>query len=184
MTNTATSDETLQAQVQQLWSANFLNIRRATEQALQQGRSRIDIGLELIHTTHDSKGAFFTGARECLVYLSKSSTFGLHLWTIASPEKVQLLMNTQFDPAQISFHGKNTNPLHTNIAWDQRKPWFDVLLDHTSGFDPGAGQWFWAHQLFNTAAKALVKTVSGAAVVRTIGRFDVRPDTSLHRQRP
>ncbi len=175
MSATPADHETLRQQVQQLWTGNFLNIRRSTEEARMQGRSRIDLGLELEGVALDLKGEFFPGARDCLVFITGSRHFGLHLWTLAPPDKVQLLLTSRLIPAGINVRGINANPLRTNINWDPRKPWFDVLFDRTSTFDAAAGHWYWAHHLLHAAAKSLENTVSATAIIHTTERFSVAP---------
>lgn len=181
--STPTTDESLRQQVHQLWTGNFLNVRRATEDARQQGRSRIDCGLELEGVTFDARGEFFPGARECLAFLATNSHFGLHLWTLAATDKVQLIITSKLMPAGITVRGQNSNPLRTNIAWDGRKPWFDVLFDRTSAFDAAAGHWYWAHHLLHAAAKSLANAVSATAIIHSTDRFHVAPVEGLQRPR-
>lgn len=181
--STLAADENLRQQVHQLWTGNFLNIRRATEEARQQARSRLDLGLELEGITFDSRGDFFPGARECLMFAANSRQFGLHLWTVAPADKVQLIVTTKLTPALITIRGHNQNPLRSSVSWDARKPWFDVLFDRTASFDAAAGHWFWAHHLLHTAAKSLSSTVSSASIIHSTDRFNVAPDPALQKPR-
>jgi hypothetical protein len=161
------------AQVQSLWAANFLNIRRATEEARAQARTRLDVAFELLEIAFTSAGEFHPYATDCLAFLSRNSFFALHLWTFAKPEQVSRLSHDKLGPASIHVRGQNENPLRRNVAWDARKPWFDVLLDRTSGLDPAAGHWYWAHALFQISAESLSSTRSGATIIRSAERFMV-----------
>lgn len=181
--STPTSDETLRQQVHQLWTGNFLNIRRAMEDAREQARTRLDLGLELEGITFDARGEFFPGAQDCLTFISNSRYFALHLWTVAPADKVRLITTTKLAPAHIVIHGHNVNPMRTSVAWDNRKPWFDILFDRTSAFDAPAGHWFWAHHLLHAAAKALASTVSSTSIIHSTERFNVAPAAGLQRPR-
>lgn len=170
------ADPDVRAQTQQLWAANFLNIRRATEEARVQARTRLDVGVELLDMTFTAAGEFHQYAAECLAFISRNSFFGLHLWTLASPDMVTQLTSQKLVPANIHARGCNENPLRKNVAWDPRKPWFDILIDRTSGFDPAAGHWYWANGLLQIAAESLSSTRSGATIIRSAGRFSATTD--------
>ncbi len=166
-------DAEVRAQVQNLWAANFLNIRRATEEARSQARTRLDVAFELFDIALTSAGEFHPYAADCLAFLSRNSFFALHLWTVAKPEQVLRISHERLLPASIHVRGHNENPLRKNVAWDARKPWFDVLLDRTSGLDPAAGHWYWAHALFQITAESLSSTRSGASIIRSADQFMV-----------
>ncbi len=156
--------------VTQLWTANFLNIRRATETARSQGRTRLDIGIELLEVAFDYNGALHQYASDCLIYLSHTSYFGLHVWTLALPEPMAAMI-AKLNAASIFVRGQNENAARKNVAWNSRKPWFDVIIDNPSGFDAAAGHWYWAHVLFQIAAESLSSTRSGATIIRSNDRF-------------
>jgi hypothetical protein len=166
-------DAEVRAQIQSLWTANFLNIRRATEEARSQARTRLDVAFELLEIALTPAGEFHPYAAECLGFLSRNSFFALHLWTFAKPEQVVKLSYEKLSPANIHVRGQNENPLRKNVNWDARKPWFDVLLDRTSGLDPAAGHWYWAQALFQISAESLSSTRSGATIIRNADRFMV-----------
>jgi hypothetical protein len=166
------------AMVTQLWTANFLNIRRATETARSQGRTRLDIGFELLEVTFDFNGNFHKYAIECLAYLSQTSYFAIHVWTLALPEQMAAMI-AKLTNSNIYVRGQNENASRKNVAWNTRKPWFDVLLDTTSGFDAGAGHWYWAQVLFQIAAESLSSTRSGATIIRSNDRYAVNAEPHL-----
>lgn len=70
------TDDTVRAQTHQLWAANFLNIRRATEEARTQARTRLDIGFELQDITLTAAGDFPPFAAVCLSFVSRNSFLG------------------------------------------------------------------------------------------------------------
>jgi hypothetical protein len=177
------TDHDPRAQTHQLWTANFLNIRRATEEARTQARTRLDIGVELLDITFTAAGEFHPYAAECLAFISRNSFFGLHLWTFAAPEQVSRLQLAKLSPANIHPRGHNENPQRKNINWDPRKPWFDLVLDRTSGFDPAAGHWYWAHGLLQIAAESLSSTRSGATIIRNAERFTIATDPTIRTPR-
>jgi hypothetical protein len=164
--------------VTQLWTANFLNIRRATETARTQGRTRLDIGFELLEVTFDYNSNFHTYAVDCLSYLSRTSFFALHVWTLALPEPMAAMI-AKLNNVNVFVRGQNENASRKNVAWNTRKPWFDVLLDTTSGFDAGAGHWYWAMVLFQIAAESLASTRSGATIIRSNDRYAVNAEPNL-----
>jgi hypothetical protein len=164
--------------VTQLWTANFLNIRRATETARSQGRTRLDIGFELLEVTFDYSGGFHKYAIECLSYLSQTSFFAIHAWTLALPEPMDAMI-AKLTAANVYVRGRNENSSRKNVACNTRKPWFDVLIDVTSGFDAGAGHWYWAHVLFQIAAESLSSTRSGATIIRSNDRYSAQLEPPL-----
>ncbi len=166
------------AMVTQLWTANFLNIRRATETARSQGRTRLDIGIELLEVTFDYNGALHKYASECLTYLSQTSFFAIHVWTLALPEAMAAMI-AKLNAANVYVRGQNENASRKNVAWNTRKPWFDVLIDTTSGFDAAAGHWYWAQVLFQIAAESLSSTRSGATIIRSNDRYSVNAEPHL-----
>lgn len=82
-------------------------------------------------------------------------------------------------PECIHVRGHNDNPQRKHVAWDLRKPWFDILIDRTSGFDPAAGHWYWTHGLLQIAAESLASTRSGATIIRSTDRFSVATDPHI-----
>ena len=164
--------------VTQLWTANFLNIRRATETARSQGRTRLDIGFELLEVTFDYNGNFHQYAVDCLAYLSRTSFFAIHAWTFALPEDMAAMISNLIN-VYVFVRGQNENTSRKNVAWNTRKPWFDVLLDTTSGFDAAAGHWYWANVLFQIAAESLSSTRSGATIIRSNDRYTVNAEPHL-----
>lgn len=168
--------------VAQLWTSNFLNIRRATESARSTARRRLDIGFELNDMTFTASGEFHKYALECLSYLSRTSYFGIHVWTLVSPEQMERLILDKLNPANIYVRGQNENSLSKGVSKNPRKPWFDVLLDTTSGFDPVSGHWYWAHVLFQVATESLANANSGQTFIRSDDRFAKGIDPSIRAQ--
>ena len=164
--------------VTQLWTANFLNIRRATEVARTQARTRLDIGFELLDITFTMAGEFHPYAVDCLSHLSRSSFFAIHVWTLALPEPMATMIG-QLNASQVFVRGQNENSARKNVAWNTRTPWFDVLIDTTTGFDAASGHWYWALLLFQIAEDSLSSTRSGATIIRTTERYGTAPDLAL-----
>lgn len=170
------------AMVVQLWASNFLNIRRATEATRSQGRRRLDIAIELNDMTFAASGDFHKYAADCLAYLSRTSFFGIHVWTLVSPEQMENLIVGKLNPANIYVRGQNENSLSKNVSKNGRKPWFDIILDTTSGFDPVAGHWYWAHVLFQVATESLANASSGQTFIRSDERFGKAIDPGIRAQ--
>ena len=128
--------------------------------------------------TFDFNGNFHKYAIECLAYLSQTSYFAIHVWTLALPEPMAAMIQ-KLTNANIYVRGQNENASRKNVAWNTRKPWFDVLLDTTSGFDAGAGHWYWAQVLFQIAAESLSSTRSGATIIKSNERYAVNAQPHL-----
>ncbi len=177
------SDDEVRQYLSQLWSSNMLNVRRATMDAQVQGRTRLDVAIELVDVTFGPNGEFQPYARECLTFLASRPVFGLFLWTIADHETSTRLNITKLAPLGITFKGHNENPFRRNVAWDASKPWFDVIIDRTAGFDVREGLWFWAHGLFRTAADVLAEGLSGTRIIQKSKPFEVAPAEGLIKRR-
>lgn len=179
----AMSDDEVRQNLAQLWSSNMLNIRRATMEAQAQGRSRLDVAFELVDVVFNPDGEFLPYARECLVYLASRNVFSLYIWTIADTETSTRLKITKLAPLGIAIKGHNENPYRRNVAWDARKPWFDVIIDRTAGFDVQNGLWYWAMGLFRTSADVLAEGLSGTRIIQKSAPLEVAPVTGLIRRK-
>jgi hypothetical protein len=172
-------------QVQQalntLWQRNFLNLRAATQAARAKNRTRIDVAFELFGAALTEDGKFYDYAAECLAYLSAHQNFNLFLWTYSKPDVVMRITSQLFVLHRIKVKGVNENKISVNIDRDPRKPYFDVLIDPLTGFDPKQGHWYWVHRLFEIAEETLKTQMSGLHVIHSREKFDINPPTSSFR---
>jgi hypothetical protein len=172
-------------QVQQalntLWQRNFLNLRSATQLARSRNRSRIDVGFELFGGALTDDGKFHEHAANCLAFLSSSENVNLFLWTYSRPETVLRITSQLLLPNHIKVKGVNENKISVNIERDPRKPYFDVLIDPITGFDPKQGHWYWVHRLFEIVEETLKTQMSGLHVIKGRDKFDINPPTSVFR---
>lgn len=173
------SDDDVRQYLAQLWSSNMLNIRRATMEAQAHGRTRLDVAFELVDVAFGPDGEFLPYARECLVFLASRNVFSLYIWTIADHETSTRLNITRLAPLGVTIKGHNENPFRRNVAWDARKPWFDVIIDRTSGFEVQNGLWYWAMGLFRTAADVMAEGLSGTRIIQKSAPFEVPPTTGI-----
>lgn len=177
------NDDEVRQQLAQLWSSNMLNIRRATMEAQAQGRTRLDVAFELVDIVFAPNGEFLPYAKDCLAYLGSRNVFSLYLWTMADHETSTRLNITKLAPLGVTIKGHNENPFRRNVAWDARKPWFDIVIDRTSGFDVQNGLWFWAMGLFRTAADVLAEGLSGTRIIQKLPALETAPVTGLIRRK-
>ena len=172
-------------QVQQalntLWQRNFLNLRSATQLARGRNRTRIDVGFELFGGALTEEGKFHDHAADCLAFLSSSQHVNLFLWTFSKPEVVLRVNSQLLHPNHIRVKGVNENKISVNIDRDPRKPYFDVLIDPITGFDPKQGHWYWVHRLFEIVEETLRTQMSGLTIIQGREKFDINPPTSVFR---
>lgn len=173
------NDEEVRQHLTLLWSSNIFNIRRATMEAQAQGRTRLDVAFELVDVAFRPDGEFMPYARECLGFLASRNVFSLYLWTVADSETCTRLKISKLTPLGVVIKGYNENPFHRNVAWDARKPWFDVIIDRTTGMDVQNGLWYWALGLFRTAAEVLSEGLSGTHIIQKAASSVVAPPTSI-----
>jgi hypothetical protein len=171
----------VQSALNSLWQRNFLNLRAATQAARVRNRSRIDVGFELIGAALTEEGQFYDYAADCLAFLSSSQHVNLFLWTYSKPEDVMRITTHLLTPNRIKVKGVNENKISFSINRDPRKPYFDVLIDPITGFDPKQGQWYWVHRLFEIVEETLKSQMSGMHVIHTRDKFDINPPTSAFR---
>ena len=84
-------------------------------------------------------------------------------------------------PNHIRVKGVNENKISVNIDRDPRKPYFDVLIDPITGFDPKQGHWYWVHRLFEIVEETLRTQMSGLTIIQGREKFDINPPTSVFR---
>ncbi len=174
-----TDDPSVQQALTTLWQRNFLSLRTATQAARSKNRTRLDVGFELIGGALTEDGIFHDHAVECLRYLSASPNINLFLWTYSPPDVVVRLTSSLLLPNQIKVKGVNENKLSVSIHRDVRKPYFDVLLDPITGFDPKQGHWYWAQHLFEIAVETLRTQMSGTMVIHNRDQYDIKPPTIM-----
>ncbi len=174
-------DGDVQQALNSLWQRNFLNLRTATQVARSRNRTRLDVGFELDGGALAEDGRFHDHAADCLRYLSSCSSVNLFLWTYATTDVVMRVTASLLLPNQIKVKGVNENPISVSRMRDPRKPYFDVLLDPITGFDPKQGHWYWAHRLFEVAEETLRTQVSGLNIIHSREKFDVNPPSSVFR---
>lgn len=174
-----TAGDPVQQALDALWQRNFLNLRAATQAARLRSRTRLDVGFELHGGAVTEEGAFHDHAVECLRYLSACPNVNLFLWTYATREVVMKLTASLLLPNQIKVKGVNENPISVSRMRDPRKPYFDVLLDPITGFDPKQGHWYWAHRLFEIVEETLRTQMSGLNIIHNREKFDINPPTSV-----
>ncbi|MBA3697818.1 MAG: hypothetical protein H0W78_02975 [Planctomycetes bacterium] len=162
-----------------LWQRNFLNLRAATQGARARSRTRLDVGFELAGAALSEDGRFHEHAVDCLRYLSSCSNFNLFLWTYAPQAVVMRVTTSLLLPNQIKVKGVNENKISVSVDRDPRKPYFDVLLDPVTGFDPLQGHWYWAHRLFEIAEETLRTQMSGLHVIHSRDKFDINPPSKV-----
>ena len=164
-----------------LWQRNYLNLRAAVNAAKALKRSRIDVAFELFGAALTEEGEFHDYAAGCLGYLSSNPRFNLFLWTYSNEETVFQVRARLFASNLIRIKGVNENKISVNVSRDQRKPYFDVLIDPLSGFDPKEGGWYWVHRLFEVAAEMMETAASGTEIIKGRERFEVMPSTGVFR---
>lgn len=174
-------NDPVQQALNSLWQRNFLNLRSATQLARSRNRTRLDVGFELEGGALNENGQFHEHAMECLRYLSSASNFNLFLWTYATTDVVMRITASLLLPNQIKVKGVNENPISVSVNRNPKKPYFDVLLDPITGFDPKQGHWYWAHRLFEIAEETLRTQMSGLHVIHSREKFDVNPPTNVFR---
>lgn len=174
-------DGDVQQALNSLWQRNFLNLRTATQAARIRNRTRLDVGFELEGGALGEDGRFHDHAVDCLRYLSSCSSVNLFIWTYATTDVVMRITASMLLPNQIKVKGVNENPISVSRMRDPRKPYFDVLLDPITGFDPKQGHWYWAHRLFEVAEETLRTQVSGLNIIHSREKFDVNPPTNVFR---
>lgn len=172
-------DQNVQQALNALWQRNFLNLRAATQLARSRNRTRLDVGFELDGGALTSDGRFHEHAVDCLRYLSTCQNVNLFLWTYSTPDVVMKITASLLLPNQIKVKGVNENKISVSRERDPRKPYFDVLLDPITGFDPLQGHWYWAHRLFEIAEETLRTQMSGLHIIKTRDQFDINPPTNV-----
>ncbi len=174
-----TGSDPVQEALNTLWQRNFLNLRSATQLARSRNRTRLDVGFELLGAALTDDGRFHEHAVDCLRYLSTCPNFNLFLWTYSTPDVVMRITASLLLPNQIKVKGVNENQISLSRERDPRKPYFDVLLDPVTGFDPLQGHWYWAHRLFEIAEETLKTQMSGLHVIRSREQFDINPPSKV-----
>jgi hypothetical protein len=139
------------------------------------------VGFELEGGALTEDGHFHEHTLECLRYLSNAQNFNLFLWTYAPSDVIMRITASLLLPNQIRVKAVNENPISVSVRRNPKKPYFDVLLDPITGFDPKQGHWYWAHRLFEIAEETLRTQMSGLHIIHNRDKFDVNPPTGVFR---
>lgn len=135
-------------------------ITRAIENAFKRGREKkwdklywaIDIHETIIRPNYDKPGiptVWYPFAKRALKIVSKRNDIDLILYTCSWDKEIQEYLE-MFKEDGIEFKYVNKNPDIKNTAYGnyRYKPYFNVLFEDKSGFDPL--EWPYVIELLNT----------------------------------
>jgi hypothetical protein len=163
--------------IEEMWRANFLNIRRATMTNVDNKTQRIVVGLELYDVCIDYQNNLYPWAREALQYISDCNCFRLYVWTNQADKISSAVVDNIFVPNGIKVKGVNSGFFVTNPDYSKTKPWIDVLIDKSSGFD--TNHWYWVYNMFRLSDMLMCHKDDSVTrkIVHGNEKFAVRPTT-------
>ena len=139
--------------IQNLWDRNYLNIRKSTQINSSTQFKRIVVAFELYDVSVDSNNKMYPMVEATLKFLSDCPAYSLYVWTNTPPETSKWFVDNVFTPHGIKIQGVNEGIFVEDPNYSKIKPWIDVLIDRSAGFDPG--DWYWAYQVFRVSRAIL-----------------------------
>jgi hypothetical protein len=117
----------MDAFVEKLWRNNWLNIRQATDVALQRSPPALYIGIELSNTAIENEtGQIYNHVLETFDFLKSKPYFYIIIDSYLDEKYITQVINTY----KIPYHWINAN-MHFATPY---KPFRDCTIDVTAGF--------------------------------------------------
>ena len=139
--------------IQNLWERNYLNIRKSTQLNSSTQVKSIVVGFELYEVSVDANNKMYPMVLDTLKLLSNCPAYNLYIWTNSPPATSRWFVDNVFIPNGIKIKGVNEGIFVKDPNYSPVKPWIDVLIDRSAGFDPT--DWYWTYQVFRVSQAIL-----------------------------